>query len=219
MLGVMELTQLTIVVIAANILGAAMAVPQARKLLQTRRADGVSITWALASASVNAWWGLYGVGIADLSIVPVSVISVASYLTITVTVLRFSARPARQLLRPAGVIVGMVTTIPAFALALGGWLTAGIVLGALYGVQLFPAVVAVYRATDVSGVSLATWVIAFAEAALWGVYGFGHLDAGLLTLAGTGLSMSSLVLARLFVRRPRRGWVERPVDLAEFATV
>ena len=52
MLGTMELTTLTLVVIAANVLGAAMAVPQARKLLRTRRTDGVSVTWAAVSATV-----------------------------------------------------------------------------------------------------------------------------------------------------------------------
>ncbi len=70
--------------------------------------------------------------------------------------------------------------------------------------QLSPAVVAVYRAPDVSGVSAATWGIAFAEAALWGIYGLARLDAGLITLAVTGLVMSALVLARLLLRRPRR---------------
>lgn len=214
----MSISTMTLVVIAANLLGAAMAVPQARKLLQTRRVDGVSITWALVSACVNLWWGLYGLGIRDLSIVPVSVVSVIAYVTITVAVIRFSAAPARELLRPAIAVVIVVTTIPVLALVLGGWLAAGIVLGALYGVQLSPAVAGVYRAADVSGVSLATWVIAFGEAALWGVYGFSHLDVGLLTLAGTGLLMSSLVLARLFVRRPRRGWVSAPGPVTGFAT-
>jgi uncharacterized protein with PQ loop repeat len=62
----MELTTLALVVIAANVLGAAMAVPQARKLLRTRRTDGVSVTWAAISVTVNAWWGVYGIGVDDV---------------------------------------------------------------------------------------------------------------------------------------------------------
>ena len=215
MLGTMDLTTLMLVVIAANILGAAMAVPQARKLLRTRRTDGVSVTWATVSASVNAWWGVYGVAIDDYSIVPVSVVAVVSYLVIAVGLIHFSPTSAIGLVLPAFGAVLVVSTIPLVALAFAEWTTAGIVLGALYGIQLLPAVIAVYRAADVSGVAAATWAIAFVEAALWGVYGFANVDVGLATLAGTGLVMSSLVLVRLVVRRPRRAGVT--LDLPGFA--
>jgi hypothetical protein len=101
-------------------------------------------------------------------------------------------------------VVVAVGVVPVVALAVGGWAAAGITLGALYGIQLSPAVVTVYRAHDVSGVSAATWALALAEAVLWGVYGLAHLDPGLIALATTGSTMSALVLLRLFVRRPRR---------------
>jgi uncharacterized protein with PQ loop repeat len=195
---------LTLVVIAANVLGAAMALPQAAKLLESRRVEGISPVWAGVSATVNACWAIYGLGTGDLGIVPVSSVSVMAYLAIVVGLFRFGRAPALPLaLRLVGSSAA-VAVVPIAAYVLGGWPTAGIALGALYGVQLSPAVVAVYRATDVSGVSAATWAIALAEALLWGVYGFVRLDAGLLTLAATGTLMSTLVLARLFVRRPRR---------------
>ena len=216
MLGMMELTALTLVVIAANVLGAAMAVPQARKLLRTRRTDGVSVVWAAVSAAVNAWWGAYAVAIDDLSIVPVSVVSVVSYVSITVGVVRFSPTTLRSLAVPVSAAMAAVSTVPLIALAIDGWSTAGIVLGGLYGVQLSPAVVAVHRAADVSGVAAATWVIAFAEAALWGVYGFASTDIGLVTLAATGLVASSLVLVRLFLRRIRREGAGGTIDITGF---
>src|SRR5690606_21615694 len=92
---------------------------------------------------------------------------------------------------------------PLLALMAGGWSAAGITLGALYAAQLTPAVVTVYRAHDVSGVSAATWTIAWTEALLWGAYGIPKLDAGLITLSATGIVMASLVLIRLYLRRPR----------------
>lgn len=217
MLCTVDVSTLTLVVIAANVLGAAMAVPQARKLLRTRRTDGVSVTWAAISATVNAWWGVYGVGVRDYSIVPVSVVSVVSYVVIAIGVVRFSPITLRSLAVPAAGAVGAVSIIPVIALVLDGWVSAGIVLGALYGVQLSPAVFAVYRAVDVSGVALATWVIAFVEAALWGVYGFARTDVGLVTLAATGVVASSLVLVRLLLRRPRRAGVGVAFDVAGFA--
>lgn len=202
---------LTLVVIAANVLGGAMAIPQAAKLLRSRRVDGVSPTWAGISATVNAWWAAYGIGIGDLSIVPVSAVSVMAYLAIAVALVRFGTATPLRTVTTMAVSSALVALVPVVALAIGGWTAAGIALGALYGVQLSPAVVAVHRAPDVSGVSTATWGIAFVEAALWGVYGFARLDAGLVTLASTGLLMSALVLARLFVRRPRR---QRRTDYA-----
>lgn len=204
MLYSMQLSSLTVVVIAANVLGGAMALPQALKLVRSRRVNGVSAVWAGVSATVNAWWAGYGLGMGDVSIVPVSVVSVMAYLAIAAALVRFG--PPTRWRTIAGMVASSaaVGLVPAAALALGGWATAGVVLGALYGVQLSPAVVAVYRAPDVSGVATATWGIAFAEAGLWGVYGTARLDVGLLTLAATGLLMSALVLARLFLRRPRR---------------
>ncbi len=117
--------------------------------------------------------------------------------------------------RPAATIRTMITAsvaigvVPLAAVLLGGWVVAGVVLGALYGVQLSPAVVAVYRSVDVSGVSLATWVLAFTEAALWGVYGVVRIDLGIVALAVTGSIASLLVLARLIARRPRRERIGR----------
>lgn len=160
--------------------------------------------WAGVSASVNGWWAVYGFGTGDLGIVPVSIVSVMAYLAIAVALIRYgNGSPGRAV----AIMVASgtaVATVPVLALAWGGWATAGVTLGALYGVQLSPAVVAVYRAPDVSGVSAATWGLAFAEAALWGVYGVARLDPGLAMLATTGMVMSALVLARLFLRRPRR---------------
>lgn len=199
----MEMSALTVVVIVANALGGAMAVPQAAKMLRTGVIDGISPTWAGISTVVNAWWGVYAIGIGDWGIFPVAVISVMAYSVITLGVVRRSSSPSRTMKTVTGTSAA-IAVAPLVGLWAGGWLAAGLVLGTLYGIQLSPAVVAVYRTHDVGGVSAATWVLALAEAVLWGVYGAARLDAGLLALAATGSFMSALVLARLVIRRPRR---------------
>ena len=195
---------ITLVAIAANVLGGAMAVPQARKLIRDRRTEGVSPVWAAMSMTLNVWWGVYALGVRDLAILPVSIVSVMAYLTISVALV--SLHPLARRRRAAHMLVAVVaaSSIPLTALLAGGWVLAGMALGAMYGIQLTPAVVQVYRSADVSGVSAATWVIALVEAALWGIYGLHQGDLGLIALAATGSTMSSLVLVRLFVRRPRR---------------
>lgn len=214
MLVAMSVNLLTLILIAANLLGGTMAVPQAARLLRSRKTAGVSPVWAGISTAVNAWWIAYGLGVGDLAIVPVSVVSVIAYLAIIVFLVRFGDRPAMPTVVIAAASAAASAALPLLVLTIGGWPSAGIALGAMYGVQLSPAVVAVYRSVDVSGVSAATWALAFLEAALWGVYGFARVDAGLLTLAATGLAMSALVLVRLFARRPRLRGGYRGLDLA-----
>ncbi len=204
MLDVMRFEPLALVVICANVLGGAMALPQALKLLRDRRIVGISPAWVGISVTVNAWWGAYGVGTHDWGIMPVSVVSVMSYLVIGLALTRFASGPGRTVALPMFGAALASAAVPLVVLLLDGWTTAGLVLGAMYGVQLSPAVIAVYRAADVSGVAPATWLIAFVEAVLWGGYGFARTDLGLVALGVTGLVMSSLVLARLLIRRPRR---------------
>lgn len=189
------------VVVAASVLGAGMALPQAWRIIRTGTVHGVSPTWAAMSAAVNAWWVVYGLGVDEISIVPVSIISAIAYLAIACALVRFGA--SRLVLRRLA-LGSLVALVPLPVLLLDGWTSAGLVLGAIYAVQLSPAVRAVYRSSDISGVSAATWGLAWLEAMLWGVYAMPRRDLGLLALAATGLLMSSLVLVRLFVRRPRR---------------
>ena len=98
-------------------------------------------------------------------------------------------------------MVGDALPIPAFVL--GGWPATGITLGTVYGFQLLPAVVAVYRSRDISGVSVPTWIMAWTEALLWGIYGFGPRMQ--IYFAATSLVMSSAVLVGLFIRRSPDG--------------
>ena len=199
----MEFGVLTLIVVLASVLGAVMAVPQALRLVRYRRVEGVSTAWAAMSTTLNAWWVVYGVGSGSWGIVPVSAVSVGAYLVILASLVRFSNVPNGTTIRKFLVAAIGVGLIPVPVLLLGGWAATGVVLGALYGIQLAPAVVAVYRTEDVSGVSAATWSIAWAEALLWGFYGLAHADAGLMTLAATGLTFSTAVLARLLVGRLR----------------
>ncbi|MEM9042936.1 MAG: hypothetical protein AAGD33_23880, partial [Actinomycetota bacterium] len=154
-----------VILIAANVLGGAMALPQAMKTLRTGRIEGVSTVWVGLSVGVNLWWVGYGLGVDDIGIVPVGAISVTAYSLIGLGLARALSSHARS--QPAVQMVASavgVASVPAVALWVGGWPAAGVILGLLYGVQLSPAVVTAYRSTDVSGVSVSTWIIALVEA-------------------------------------------------------
>lgn len=191
-----------LIVVAANVLGAAMSLPQAARLIRTRAVAGVSLTWAAMSVVINLWWLAYGVGAGNLAIVPVAVVSAGGYLVIIVALLAFGGAAARH--SSVAPVLG-VAALPAAGLVLGGWAVTGIVLGVGYGVQLAPAVAAALRTRDPHGISAGTWALALIEALLWGIYGAPRGDAGLTALAVTGVVMSSVVLFRLGQTKVHQG--------------
>jgi uncharacterized protein with PQ loop repeat len=187
---------LNLLVVVATVLGSWMAFPQARRIARTRRVDGVSSTWIGVSLAINGWWLTYGLVVGVWALVPVSIVSLLLYGVMAWCFVRSVGRPALP-----GLTIGMfgLGMVPLPFLLVGGWQLAGVAVGLSYGVQLMPAVVASLRTTALSGVSSATWIIAFVEAALWLVYGLGVSDVA-LTLAGTvGMALASVILARLAV--------------------
>ncbi len=187
---------INLLVVIATVLGSWMAFPQARRLARTRRVEGVSAVWIGVSLAINGWWLTYGLVVGVRAIVPVSVISLLLYGTMAVVYL---ATVGRSAVAPMALGVFVLGMVPLPFLIAGGWTLAAIAVGLSYGIQLLPAVVAACRTSDLIGVSAATWLIAWAEAALWLVYGVVVGDVA-LTLAGiVGVAMASIILARLAV--------------------
>jgi uncharacterized protein with PQ loop repeat len=183
------------VVIAANVLGAAMSFPQVARLWRTRSVDGVSAGWAVMSIVNNAWWTAYSIASKNWALLPVSSLSFVGYSAVLVALVRF--HPDRRALMSvaSGSLAVGVAAIPAAALVTRDWLAVGVVLGVLYGAQLMPAVVTVYRSDDVTGVSAPTWVMAMVEAALWLAYGLATSERAIVVFSVAGLIPATAVLA------------------------
>jgi uncharacterized protein with PQ loop repeat len=183
-------------VIVATLLGSWMAFPQARDLARTRRVEGVSAVWIGVSLAINGWWLTYGLVAGVWALVPVSAISIVLYASMAVVYVGTVGRAALPAMALGFFVLGMLS-LP--FLIIGGWQLAAIAIGLSYGIQLLPAVVSACRTRDLVGVSASTWLIAWAEAGLWLVYGLG-VGAVALTLAGlVGVAMASIILARLAV--------------------
>ncbi len=187
---------LTLIAVSASVLGAGMAYPQARKLVVTRRVDGVSPAWAGISVASNAWWLIYGVFAGVVALIPVSIVSIVLYLAICAALVRDIGRRALVAMVISG---GLLALAPIPFLLAGGWPLAGVAVGLCYGVQLLPAVVAAYRTRALAGISAGTWVIAWVEAALWAVYASVVLDPALAIGGTVGILMSTAILVRLAV--------------------
>ena len=206
---------LTLIVLVATVLGSWMAFPQARSIARTRRVDGVSSTWIGVSLAINGWWLSYGLIVGVWALVPVSIVSLLLYGVMGWFYVRSVGRPALPGLALGVFGLGMV---PLPFLIIGGWDLAGVAVGLSYGVQLLPAVVASLRTTSLSGVSSATWIIAFVESALWLVYGLGVGDVALTLAGAVGMALASVILARLAVTGHRPFVVLRPRRRLELAS-
>jgi uncharacterized protein with PQ loop repeat len=206
---------LNLLVVVATVLGSWMAFPQARRIARTRRVDGVSSTWIGVSLAINGWWLTYGLVVGVWALIPVSVVSLLLYGVMAWCFVRTVGRPALPGMALGVFGLGMV---PLPFLVVGGWELAGVAVGLSYGVQLLPAVVASLRTTVLSGVSSATWIIAFVEAALWLVYGLGVGDIALILAGSVGMALASVILARLAVTGHRPFVVLHPRRRLELAS-
>jgi uncharacterized protein with PQ loop repeat len=207
---------LTLIVVVATVLGSWMAFPQARRIARTRRVDGVSSTWIGVSLAINGWWLAYGLVVGVWALVPVSIVSLLLYGVMGWFFVRSVGRSALPGLAFGVFVLGMV---PLPFLLVGGWGLAGVAVGLSYGVQLLPAVLASLRTSMLSGVSSATWIIAFVEAALWLAYGLGVGDIALTLAGAVGMAFASIILARLAVTGHRPFVVLHPRRRLELAPV
>jgi len=186
----------TLIAILATVLGSWMALPQAIRLVRTRCVDGVSASWIGVSVAINVWWLAYGVGADVWVLLPVATISVAIYGTMAAVFLR-TVGPRGM----PGMVLGMfgLGMVPLPFLVLGGWTLAGVALGLAYGIQLLPAVLAACTTDRLSGVAPATWLTAWAEAALWLAYVALVPDVALALAGVMGVVMATVILVRLSV--------------------
>ncbi|MDJ0770826.1 MAG: hypothetical protein QNJ12_18680 [Ilumatobacter sp.] len=199
-------TVMTVLLIVANLLGATMALPQAVRLIRTGRCEGLSGPWAGLSLAMNLWWLSYGLAERVWGLVPVSAVGAAVYALIVVTWIRLRGWGELRAVS-LGAAVGL---FPLPFLLVGGWFLAGLAIGAGYGVQLAPAVLATFRTRDLRGVAAGMWLMAWVEAAIFLLYGITIVDGTLLIGGASGVALSTAVLARLAVTGHRPFRVARP---------
>lgn len=196
----MNPTVMTLLLVVANVMGAGMIVPQVVRLHRVRSADGISGIWIGIGIAMNSWWIAYGLAESLWGILPVSIVAAALYLVMAGQYLGLLGWPG---LRPLSAGMFLLGLAPLPFLAIGGWDTAGIVVGLAYAVQFTPAALAVLRSTDLSGVSPVTWAMAWLEAVIWVIYSLSTGDAALLVGGTGGTIAATVILVRLAVVRRR----------------
>lgn len=177
---------------AAMVFAVPQFLPQARKLRATRDVAGVSWSWAAFTTVNNAAWFAYFIaaGSRTAEVASASVTVLAGMLAVMLTLRGQSTRRSSAL-----VSAWAATLIAGYVIAGGPGL--GTLLTASFVLQVTPSIRTAYRTSRPSGVSPGTWLLILAEMACWLLYGLSEGDPRLITLGATGVTASTLMLARI----------------------
>jgi uncharacterized protein with PQ loop repeat len=183
--------------VVATLLTATFLVPQIARLLSSGDTAGLSAVWAGFGVVTNLAWVVY-VGTEDLWIAAIApALAVVSYSITLILIVRRT--PGIGWWRSSFWYSASLLT----AEALMGPAGLGLLLAMTPAIQVMPGVIAAYGTRRPTGVAPVTWMIAGAEALLWGGYGWLVADLpivayGLVTVIG-----SVLILARCWATRSR----------------
>lgn len=184
--------------IAAAGFGIPQFVPQMLKLRATRDAAGVSWAWAALTAVSNAAWiayfALYRYWTALIPSCSVTLLAGA----LTVMLTGRGAAKARS-----SALIGAWAAALAAVWGAAGRDGLGTALAAAFAVQVTPSLWTAYRTARPSGVSAGTWTLILGELACFLAYGMHQSDPRLIALGSTGVTASTLMLARII-------WTGRP---------
>jgi len=186
--------------IAATAFAIPEFLPQLRKLRATRDTAGLSCSWAALTGLNNAAWIAYfALEHYWAALIPsCSATALAGTLAVLLSI-RGQAR-----LRPAVLIGGWAAMLVAAYLTLGRT-GLGTLLTAAFAVQVAPSLWTAYRTARPVGISAGTWLLILGELSCWLTFGLYKSDPRLIALGLTGVTASTLMLARIYrTSRPVR---------------
>jgi len=193
--------------IAATLLAATFLVPQIARLLSRGDTAGLSAVWAGFGVITNLAWVAY-LGAQDLRVASIApALAVVSYSITLFLILRRT--PGIGWWRSSFWYTASLLA----AEALVGPAGLGLLLAMTPAVQLMPGVIGVYGTRRPTGVAPATWLIAAAEALLWGCYGWLVADLPLIGYGVVTVIGSVLILVRCWVTRSRIRFAQPLVEV------
>jgi uncharacterized protein with PQ loop repeat len=183
--------------IAAAAFAIPQFLPQLLKLRATHDTAGVSWSWAtLTSVNNAAWFAYFALASYWTALVPA-----CSATLLAGTLAIMLARRGQAKARPAVLISGWVALLFA-SLTVAGRTGLGTLLTVAFILQVTPSLWTAYRTAHLTGVARGTWLLILGELTCWTIFGVHSSDPRLITLGVTGVTASTLMLAR--IRRTRR---------------
>jgi uncharacterized protein with PQ loop repeat len=183
------------------IAAAAFAIPQfLPQLLKLRATDdtaGVSWSWAtLTSVNNAAWFAYFALASYWTALVPASSATLLAG-TLAIMLTRRGQAKTRQ-----AVLIGGWVALLIAGFTVAGRTGLGTLLTVAFILQVTPSLWTAYRTAHLTGVAAGTWLLILGELSCWTIFGVHQADQRLLTLGVTGVTASTLMLAR--IRHTRR---------------
>jgi uncharacterized protein with PQ loop repeat len=193
--------------IAAAAFAIPQFLPQLLKLRATGDTAGVSWSWAtLTSVNNAAWFAYFTLASYWTALVPASSATLLAGALAIMLARRGQARARPAALTSSWAALLITGCVVAGRTGLGTLLTAAFIL------QVTPSLWTAYRTANLTGVAAGTWLLILGELSCWTIFGVHQSDPRLITLGGTGVTASALMLARILRTRrhePRR----RPMQM------
>jgi len=169
----------------------ARLMPQPIRLARTGVPDGVSPLAMMNGVISDGGWILYGLSVALL---PVWAVAVAALPAGLWTVLLLRSRITRRDL--IGAAVWFFTIVIAWQVD-----RLAVILAFTVFVNHGPQVWTAIRSSNLDGIARTTWLIAIADASLWGGYGIATGDPALMGYGTVLLSAATVILCRVWWTR------------------
>ena len=172
-----------------TIIGLVRALPQLISVLRAQKACGVSVDTTATSSIVSFGWAAYGF----LTHQPfVSIATGASgiiFFLITFFSLRFGRTMKEFKVAPFWLCVLFLSY---YFIGVNGL---GLVLAVSILAANIPQLWVAYRETNLSDLSLGTWLLSMSDGLIWGIYSYLQYDFSIMTFAFFQLSTSGMIVA------------------------
>jgi uncharacterized protein with PQ loop repeat len=184
--------------IAATAFAVPQFLPQIRKLRATGDTAGVSWSWATLTSLNNAAWIAYFA----LEHYWTALIPSSSATTLAGTLAILLSLRGQAKLRPS-ILIGTWAAMLVTSYLILGRTGLGALLTAAFVVQVAPSIWTAYRTPRPTGLSAGTWLLILGELSCWLAFGLHESDPRLIALGLSGVTVSTLMLARIHLTARR----------------
>ena len=171
-----------------TIIGLVRALPQLLSILRTQKASGVSVDTTATSSIVSFGWAVYGF----LTNQPFVCLATGSsgiiFLLITIFALRFGRKAKEFKIAPFWLCVLFLSY---YSIGVNGL---GLVLAISILAANMPQFWIAYKESNLSDLSLGTWLFSMSDGFVWGIYSYLQHDFSIMTYAFFQLSTSGMIV-------------------------
>ena len=182
--------------LAGTLLGLVRAVPQLLQLLRARTAFGVSVDTAGTSSLVSFGWAAYGILTGQPFVTFATGSSGVIFAWITFAALRYGRSKREFRIAPVWLAV-LLTAGTVF-----GETGLGLVLSVSVLVANLPQLRVAYQESNLSSLSLGSWLLALSDGLVWGTYALLMNDLSIMVYGVFQFTTSGAIVALKLLRRP-----------------